>query len=70
MRIKITEITRSISSQQQISWTDQYGFENMLISGTNDSVFHVLEIANQKYETRTLSKKALLEFVKNLSRAQ
>jgi hypothetical protein len=54
---------------EPIRWIDFFGKEHLLISGKGDHVFHV--IPDQRDEegnsfTEILSKKALIEFVKQV----
>jgi hypothetical protein len=54
---------------EPIKWIDRFGVEHLLIDGKDDDVFHVIpEKCNDEGESfvEILSKRALLEFVKQM----
>lgn len=64
-----TKLRKRVSLLEPIRWVDRFGAEHLLINGKGDDVFHV--IPDQRDEegnsfTEILSKKALIEFVKQV----
>jgi hypothetical protein len=58
-----------MSLLEPIRWVDRFGKEHLLINGKGDDVFHVIpEQRNDEGESfvEILSKKALIEFVKQV----